>query len=260
MAKVTIFDVAKHAGVSPATVSRVMNNGVCSEKAKIKVINAINDLDFVPNQSARNLGSVNNSKRIAIIIPNSTHFVYMEMIDGIKNITKIYGFDYTLYTISSIDEYHKLCKELSKSTEYLAIIEIANYKPIKDKKVINLFDSLFNVKLVSPAFKKPIYIDMGDDKVLSKYLSHNLFKRAKITTNKHNSEILITDSIERACHWLNQGYQGTIYTLENCLETGKLLPIKPLHIDFYSIGVILVRHAMKVLLQQEQQQTICIDI
>ena len=133
MAKVTIFDVAKRAGVSPATVSRVMNSGTCSDKSKAKVIKAINELEFIPNQSARNLGSVNNSKRIAIIIPNTTSFAYMQMIEGIKDITKIYGYDYTLYTIGTKSEYSKLVKEIEKSSEYLSVIEICPYKEIKDK-------------------------------------------------------------------------------------------------------------------------------
>lgn len=260
MAKVTIFDVAKRAGVSPATVSRVMNSGICSDKSKAKVIKAINELEFIPNQSARNLGSVNNSKRIAIIIPNTTSFAYMQMIEGIKDITKIYGYDYTLYTIGSKSEYSKLVKEIEKSSEYLSVIEICPYKEIKDKIVTTLFDPIFKVRLVDDLFANKIFIDTGKDNNLQEYLTNSLLKKAKVENKSNKADVIIVDSIERAATWLNKKCKQQIYCLEACKQTGRLLPIKHLNIDFYSIGVILVRYAMKSIVDQTSNKTIYIDI
>ena len=54
--KATIKDVADRSGVSIATVSRVINGAsVVSEKSRNKVLKAIEELDFKPNQVARNL-------------------------------------------------------------------------------------------------------------------------------------------------------------------------------------------------------------
>ena len=56
MAQPTIKDVAKLAGVSISTVSRVMNDSKpVSPEARKKVLDAINKLDFKPNQLARSL-------------------------------------------------------------------------------------------------------------------------------------------------------------------------------------------------------------
>lgn len=58
MAKATIFDVAKQAGVSIKTVSRVVNREPnVRDSTKERVQNAIIKLDYRPDQSARNLAS-----------------------------------------------------------------------------------------------------------------------------------------------------------------------------------------------------------
>ncbi|MGN7477167.1 LacI family DNA-binding transcriptional regulator [Solibacillus silvestris] len=53
---VTSKDVAKYAGVSQATVSRVLNTPEVVKKETVnKVMNAINDLNYIPNANARSL-------------------------------------------------------------------------------------------------------------------------------------------------------------------------------------------------------------
>ena len=55
---VTIRDVAKVAGVSVATVSRVLNDHPSiSEKAKNKVLQAVAELNYQPNANAQALAS-----------------------------------------------------------------------------------------------------------------------------------------------------------------------------------------------------------
>ena len=70
MKKVTIYDVAREAGVSLATVSRVINgSNVVREKTKQKVLDVIDRLDFKPNDIARGLAT-SKTTTIAIIIIN----------------------------------------------------------------------------------------------------------------------------------------------------------------------------------------------
>ena len=49
----TIWDVAKLAGVSKSTVSRVINNGSCSPEAKKAVLDAIEKLNYQPSYLRR---------------------------------------------------------------------------------------------------------------------------------------------------------------------------------------------------------------
>ena len=56
--KVTIEVVAARAGVGIATVSRAINNmGGISPKTKAKVMEAVEELGFVPNSNAKNLSN-----------------------------------------------------------------------------------------------------------------------------------------------------------------------------------------------------------
>ena len=64
----TIKDVAKRAGVSPVTVSRVINDAShVSQDTRSKVEQAIAELDYVPNVAARHMGM--DSRELAAIVP-----------------------------------------------------------------------------------------------------------------------------------------------------------------------------------------------
>lgn len=66
----TIYEIAKKAGVSPKTVSRVINNEPSVSKATYeKVSMIIKETNFLPNVSAQRLGS-NKLKAIGLIIPS----------------------------------------------------------------------------------------------------------------------------------------------------------------------------------------------
>lgn len=67
-----IYDVSKKAGVSIATVSRVLNGSVnVSDKTKNKVLAAMKELDYTPNVFARGLG-LNTMKTIGIMCSDSS--------------------------------------------------------------------------------------------------------------------------------------------------------------------------------------------
>jgi len=69
----SIKDVAKKAGVGIGTVSRVLNNsGYVSEETKSRILQAIEALDYTPNELARNLLK-SKTGLVAIIIPDLNH-------------------------------------------------------------------------------------------------------------------------------------------------------------------------------------------
>jgi LacI family repressor for deo operon, udp, cdd, tsx, nupC, and nupG len=66
---VTIYDVAKMADVSPATVSRVLNNhAYVNEEKRQKVLNIIEQLQFTPNPVARNLAWANKPQALQAVV------------------------------------------------------------------------------------------------------------------------------------------------------------------------------------------------
>jgi len=69
MEKVRIYEIAKKAGVSPKTVSRVINNEPSVSKfTNEKILKIIKETNYVPNVSAQRL-STNRLKTIGLIVP-----------------------------------------------------------------------------------------------------------------------------------------------------------------------------------------------
>ena len=82
VAKLT--DVAELAGVSPTTVSRVINNkGYLSEKTKQKVQEAMRTLGYKPNNLARGLQG-KSAQLIGLIFPNISNIFYSELIEYLE--------------------------------------------------------------------------------------------------------------------------------------------------------------------------------
>ena len=81
---VKLTDVAKKAGVSATTVSRVINNhGYLSEKTKQKVFTAMEELNYQPNSLARSLQG-KKMKLIGVVFPSITNPFFAELIQNIE--------------------------------------------------------------------------------------------------------------------------------------------------------------------------------
>ena len=78
--KLSIIDVAKLAGVSTATVSRVLNgNGGYSKKTEEKVLRTVKECGFTPNGNAVSLRT-NRSHCIGAIVPDITNEFFAKII------------------------------------------------------------------------------------------------------------------------------------------------------------------------------------
>ena len=89
----TIYDISEKAGVSIATVSRVLNgsNNV-SEKTKKKVLDVINQYEYTPNAFARGLG-LNTMKTIGIMCADSSDIYLAKAIYYIEQLLRANGYD-----------------------------------------------------------------------------------------------------------------------------------------------------------------------
>lgn len=97
----TIKDVAKAAGVSVATVSRVLNNSAAvSASATEQVNNAIKELGYSPNFLGRNLRKCETNVILAII-PSTEQTFYSDIIRGMQTAASEYGYDILLSTSNS---------------------------------------------------------------------------------------------------------------------------------------------------------------
>ena len=81
----TIWDVAKLAGVSKSTVSRVINNGSCSTEAREAVLSAIEKLNYQPSCFAQNIRT-QKSMTIALMVPDVSNLFYTEIFKSVEEI------------------------------------------------------------------------------------------------------------------------------------------------------------------------------
>jgi LacI family transcriptional regulator len=85
---VTISDIAKKAKVSPATVSRVLNDsGYVKEDTKKRILTAIKEMNYTPSAIARSLSKSENNT-IGIIVPDITNTYFGEIIKGVSEIAE----------------------------------------------------------------------------------------------------------------------------------------------------------------------------
>ena len=90
----TIADVAEHAGVSIATVSRVLNGTVPVQPAKAERVRlAMDELQFVPRTAARVLAS-KHTHTIGLILPEISGAFFSPMLRGIES--EAHEIDYDL--------------------------------------------------------------------------------------------------------------------------------------------------------------------
>ena len=89
MKRITIYEVAKEAGVSLATVSRVINGAdVVKEPTKIKVEEAIKKLGYKPNAIAQGL-ALQRSTTIGLIIPEASFTYTGQIINGLLDVARM---------------------------------------------------------------------------------------------------------------------------------------------------------------------------
>lgn len=102
--KTTITDVAKHAGVSIKTISRVMNNETSvSQATREKVQASVKALNYQPNLAARNLAGT-KSFSIAYVYDNPNAYYIIDMQEGILSACRQQGFELLINPCDSSKE------------------------------------------------------------------------------------------------------------------------------------------------------------
>ncbi|MFD0575631.1 LacI family DNA-binding transcriptional regulator [Dactylosporangium darangshiense] len=112
----TIYEVARLAGVSPATVSRVMNGMNVSPERSKRVREAAEALSFRPSRTARTLRR-QNSEVIALVIPDIENPFFTSLARGVEDVAQAAGYSVVL---CNTDEDH------DKEARYLDIAIGAN--------------------------------------------------------------------------------------------------------------------------------------
>ena len=104
--KITQGDVARRASVSQATVSHVLNSSTAisvPEETRQRVLQAINELGYVPDRFARSLRT-RKTMTIASVIPDIANPFYPQFMRGIQDVVEQSGYDLITYNTDGAHE------------------------------------------------------------------------------------------------------------------------------------------------------------
>lgn len=127
---VTIYDVAKVAGVGISTVSRVLNeNANVREETRARVLEAIAALGYKPNLSARNL-SRSQVLTVGVVLSYLTSPFQVTVLQGIERFLAQAGIDLTIFSLDSPKRRETLLETLShgRRCDGLIVISFAPQK------------------------------------------------------------------------------------------------------------------------------------
>jgi LacI family transcriptional regulator len=121
--KTTIREVARRAGVSISTVSRVFNKtAFVEESTSEKVRSAALELRYAPNQAARSLVK-NETRTIGLILPSVFGEYYSEVLSGMDSIASAADYDIMLSGSKSIgSKFEKSIRAMSGRVDGLIIM------------------------------------------------------------------------------------------------------------------------------------------
>lgn len=105
-----IKEIAKEAGVSVATVSRVLNHpDTVAPKTRERILNLMEQMDYKPNWFARGL-NFNKTDTIALLVPNILNPAFVEMAEGVESVAAQKGYTVLLCITEG---------ELAKERQYI---------------------------------------------------------------------------------------------------------------------------------------------
>ncbi len=119
-----IYDIAELAGVSIATVSRVVNDSpMVSEKTKQRVRKVMEENNYTPNVFARGLG-LDSMKTVGLMCPNVADAYMARAVAYLEQNLKEYGYDCILYCSGYDDEERRVAVNsiLQKRIDALVLI------------------------------------------------------------------------------------------------------------------------------------------
>ncbi len=109
---ITIKDIARECGVGISTVSRVINNnGYVSDELKERVLKAVAEYNYIPNNNARNL-KARASKNIALLVKGISNPFFSIIITVIEQKIALRGYSLLIHNVeANMDELDIAIKE-----------------------------------------------------------------------------------------------------------------------------------------------------
>ncbi|MBJ1692773.1 LacI family transcriptional regulator BopD [Enterococcus faecalis] len=205
---ITVKDVAKKAGVATSTVSRVINDHPSiSESTKKKVRKVMDDLGYVPNMTAQNLGK-RISSAIGVILPpldskeRLGNPFYLEIMEAINEEARLYDMTTAIATAKSFDVLLENVKRMHLQKQVDGFILV--YSDSKDPVIDYLYENNIPFTLIGQPYQHEteiVYVD-NDNQLLGKQATEFLIE------NGHKNILFVTNTTHESLYFERYfGYQ-----------------------------------------------------
>lgn len=231
-----IYDVAKHAGVSTATVSRVINNPKnVNEKTKNRVLKSIKDLDYTPSSVARSLAT-SLTDTIGLMVPDVRDPFHAKASFLLEQLLYKKGYSSILCNTSTDPDQQRNYFKLLNSQKVDGIIAIGSV--FLDKQTIeqieninskmpiillnNSADNIYSIELdVDTGIKEALKYLKSTHKENVLYVKHDVGYKTKASKKKekaflkYSKDIFGRDSLIYNLKYNADDYQVLIEFLES---------------------------------------------
>ncbi|MGM9904247.1 LacI family transcriptional regulator [Enterococcus sp. 10A9_DIV0425] len=205
---ITVKDVAKKAGVATSTVSRVINDHPSiSENTKKKVRRIMDELGYVPNITARNLGK-RVSSAVGVILPplDSKERIgnpfYLEIMEAINEEARHHGMTTAIATAKNFDVLLENVERMHLQKQVDGFILV--YSDSDDPVIDYLYKNKIPFTLIGQPYhheNEIIYID-NDNQLLGKQATEFLIE------NGHENILFVTNTTHESLYFERYfGYQ-----------------------------------------------------
>ncbi len=110
----TIYDIAKKAGVSIATVSRVFNqSSSVSERTRDKVLAIADEVGYHPQVHAQGLAS-KKSNTIMAVVPVISNYFFMEVLGGIQDKLREHNYELNIFNVTADSDFFNQVEHVLK--------------------------------------------------------------------------------------------------------------------------------------------------
>ena len=240
MMGVTIKDIADEAGVSPTTVSRVLNDKPdVSAKTKKKVQKVIDRCDYNPNSIARGL-VLNKSYTLGLVIPDISNPFFPEVAKGIEDKAKAAGYSVIFCNTDNHTRGEKKALELMKSKQVDGMIVSLAINEENEDELAELAEDNFPVVQIdrkipeadfpavvidnqAAAYKAVKYlIELGHQKIA--HISGDLAVKTSQDRLTGFKQILVERNLTVPAEWIREGDYSSQSGYEEMKELLKLEP------------------------------------
>lgn len=175
---VTIKDIATQAGVSVGSVSRYLNGYRLKQGNEEKVKKAIQDLNYIPNQTAKSL-KMNKSSSIGILVDNMDNFYSAQLLAKLEQLFDQAGYFLLLTSHRNSEKTfnYKLHKLIERSVDALIILKAeSEWQSFQEIGNLNVPVILVEASLANESVPEILTADMCAAEQVVKQL---LLKRKK---------------------------------------------------------------------------------